>query len=166
MFTKFRNHLPELSVILAVLPFILLSPIFLVYLAYREVFPSKESLKFEAEYLEWLRQHEGEVFFCYTNRKKPIGLIEKYVLPELDAAINVVMLEGKVPQTTLNQRFVSHSLNNVKNVGFPNVMQVIDGKMCDYSLHKPIYNAINQSKFSELPSIVNAGISVLDNSGE
>ncbi len=111
--------------------------------------------------MSWLKDHEGEIFFCYTNRKNSIKEIEQYILPKLDSSIHIVFLEGKKPKSELDNRFVSHSLYRLENVGFPNVMRVVNGKMQDYSLHNPVYSAINQSRLSELGNITKQAINNL-----
>jgi len=110
--------------------------------------------KFTAEYNLFLAEHEGLEIFCYTNRLKFCDAIEAQLVPTLDEHIHVIKLNGKVPQTRLNERVISHALCNLKGVGFPNVMRVVDGKFIDSSLHKPIYDAINNNNTNLLPSLV------------
>ncbi len=115
---------------------------------------TKAHQKFIEEYNVFLADNEGLEVFCYTNRLKFCDAIEDQLVPTLDEHIHVIKLIGKVPQTQLNERFISHALCNLKEVGFPNVMKVADGKFIDLSLHKPIYDAINNNNINLLPSLV------------
>jgi hypothetical protein len=115
---------------------------------------AKAHQKFVEEYNEFLANNEGLEVFCYTNRLKFCDVIEAQLVPTLDKHIHVIKLIGKVPQTQLNERFISHALCKLKEVGFPNVMRVVDGRFVDLSLHKPVYDAINNKNNALLPSLV------------
>ena len=106
-------------------------------------------------------QNEGLEFFCYTNRLKFCEAIEDKLVPSLDEHIHVIKLIGKEPETHFNRRFISHALYNLKEVGFPNVMKIVDGRFVDFSLHKPIYDAINNGNTNLLPSLVHEKLTKL-----
>jgi hypothetical protein len=157
MFTKLRNRFPDTGVIIVIGIFILALPFMLVLAVLAGIFPSKRDAKFKADYALFLSQHEGEEFFCYTNRKNSVNDIENYILPELGDAIKVIKLEGKEPQTDLDHRFISHALYNLKYVGFPNIMKIVNAEMHDYSIHNQVYSAISQSCSEKLPEILRIG---------
>lgn len=112
-------------------------------------------------YQEFLAQHEGDYFFCYTDRQHSEKVIETYLLPALDHKAHIIKLHGRVPETTLDDRMISYALYRLDNIGFPNVMTVRDGKMIDHSIHHPIYAAINQKYYDQLPAIYEAGLNEL-----
>jgi len=158
IFTKFRNKLPDVSGLAVGLLFIVLIPVLLISLLLQSLFPSREFERFKLDYLEFLKAHDGEVFFCYTNRKNSVDIVEKYILPELDKSINVIKLNNKIPHTKLNERYISYALSHLKNVGFPNVMKISNEEMLDHSMHNQVYNAINQGKLSKLIQITQGGL--------
>ena len=158
MFTKLRNYFPDTGVIIVIGIFILALPIMVILALVSAIFPSKADAKFKEEYALFLSQHEGDEFFCYTNRKNSVNEIEKYILPELDDSILIIKLVGKNPQTDLDQRFISYALHHLKNVGFPNIMKIANSKIHDYSLHNKTYSAISQGQAEQLPEIVQNGL--------
>jgi len=163
MFNKFRNKIPEVGLVLAIILFVTLSPLLLVLGLFLGLMRSgKYDQQWEdKDYNAWLAKHEGDEFFCYTNRNKSVVEVEKYILPVIGDSVYVVKLVGKDPHTELDQEFVSHALNNLNNVGFPNVMKIIGGRMHDISIRKPTYNAINQGKSSCLPSLYLEALSTI-----
>ncbi len=162
MYTKFRNRLPNLDTFAALAVFLLLFPFILLVFIFVSIFGVGYDKKFLAEYKNFLNQNEGQKFFCYTNRKNSVKAIEENVLPLLDDSINIVKLVGKKPHTDLDERSIGYALYNLQNIGFPNVMQIINGEMHDVSLHKKMYAAVNENKESELHSIVKEAISGLE----
>jgi len=161
MLTKFRNRLPDVGMLIAMILFILMLPTLLLATFIFKIFPSKTDIKFKEDYAAWLRKHEGEEFFCYTSRRNSVDEVEKHIIPILESSIHVVKLIGKETQTNLNDQFISYSLYNLKHVGFPNLMKVVDGKMYDYSLHSPFYGLLNQCKLTELPKLISNGLKTL-----
>lgn len=154
MLTKFRNRLPDVGLVIALFLFILFIPVLLVGIILSGVFPSKEDARFKEDYSSWLSKHEGEEFFCYTSRTNSVTEVEKHIVPALDGSVHVIKLVGKQPQSHLEERFVAHSLYNLKNVGFPNVMKIVNGEMFDLSIHSSAYNIISQGEPAELPTLV------------
>lgn len=107
------------------------------------------------EYQEFLKQHDGLEIFCYTNRLKSCGVIESELIPKLDKHVHIIKLIGKEPQTELDMKHISRALYSVKEIGFPSIMKIVNGRVIDLSLHKAIYDAINNQKVDVLPSLVN-----------
>lgn len=123
----------------------------------------KQKERFLKRYREFLAAHEGEEFFCYTNRKEFVDVIEQQLIPMLDPKLNIIKMEGKTPITDLNHEFVSYAFYRLDNIGFPNVMKINNGVMMDISLHNEIYNAINNKKFSDIQVLVEGALSDLRN---
>jgi hypothetical protein len=121
----------------------------------------RERNKFLEKYKEFLNKNEGQEFFCYTNRKDFVEVIEEQLIPKLDSRIKIIKLEGKDPITYLNREFISYTLNRLINIGFPNVMKITHGVVKDISLHNEIYNAINNKKFSDLQPLIEDALSSL-----
>lgn len=122
---------------------------------------NKDRKQFELEYSKFLSKNEGMELLCYTNREKFENVIESEVLPSLDESVHIVKLIGKEPRTNLDEKFISHALNSIKNVGFSNIMKVVNGQFIDVSLHNDIYNSINNGKSNDLAGIVNSEIELL-----
>jgi|GEM_PF-2394704 len=124
---------------------------------------TKRQQKFNEKYLQFLRQHEGVALFCYTNRLAFCGAIESVIIPQLDKHVQIVKLIGKDPQTDLDKEYIAHMLFNLKEVGFPNVMRIVNGRVIDRSLHRLIYNSINNNTANKLPLLVNNALNALGN---
>jgi hypothetical protein len=125
-------------------------------------FSGKEAKnKFNVKYSEFLTENEGLEIFCYTNREKFEDTIEEKILPNLDESISIIKLVGKEPNTNLDKKFISHALNRLNNIGFPNVMKIVNGQFLDISLHNEIYNCINNKKEKELVGLVNEKLEIL-----
>ncbi len=116
---------------------------------------AKKRRKFNEGYLEFLSKNDGLEIFCYTNRERFCGAIESELIPKLGDHIHVVKLIGKEPQTELDKSYISFALYNLQEIGFPNVMKIINGRIIDLSLHKSIYDSINNNRVDTLPSLVN-----------
>lgn len=154
MLTKFRNKLQDVGAAIAIPLFILLLPALLVGALFMVIFHSKKAAQFKQNYAKWLEEHEGEEFFCYTNRSNSVKQVEEHILPALDSTVHIIKLMGKKPQTNLDERFISHALYHLNNVGFPNVMKITNNKMCDISIHAETYNALNQGLPTTLADIM------------
>nr|CAP48542.1 putative integron gene cassette protein [uncultured bacterium] len=132
--------------------FILFLPIIVVFLVIMGLVSLfiKEDKRFTEEYGDFIKEHEGAEFFCYTNRKNSKHFVEKYILSALEPKINVIYLEGKKPQSQFNEQVISHMLYNINQIGFPNVMKIKEGQVVDLSLHKELYNTINQKRSPDI----------------
>ncbi len=49
MFTKFRNHFPDIGIVIGITLFILLFPIFAIISLIDDYFPSKDAIKFKED---------------------------------------------------------------------------------------------------------------------
>ncbi|WP_426360128.1 hypothetical protein ACPUVO_07870 [Pseudocolwellia sp. HL-MZ19] len=116
---------------------------------------SKARKKFNIQYQEYLQNNEGLEVFCYTNRLKFCSIIETHLIPKIDKSVRIIKLEGKEPQTDLNKEFISYALHNIKEVGFPNIMKIVNGSLIDFSLHKTIYDCINNDNVEVIPKLIN-----------
>jgi len=136
-----------LSILRGVVLFVLwISPPGLILMMVLAARTSKEeSEAWKREYADFLRTVEGREFFCYTSRRNSRDWVESNILPGLAREVEVIFLDGKIPKCSLPQRCVSHVLCNLENVGFPNVMKVVNGKILDLSLHHELYDTINQN---------------------
>jgi hypothetical protein len=137
--------------------------VFVFFLAYSGAQAKK---KFKLEYSEFLAKNEGLELFCYTNREKFQNIIEEKLLPNLDESISFVKLIGKEPNADLDKKFISYALCRLNNIGFPNVMKIVNDQFLDISLHNEIYNCINNKKQKELVSLVNEKLKILRDHGE
>jgi len=100
-------------------------------------------LAFLQEYATFLEENDGKEFFCYKSShrdQQKMEWVEQQVLPLIESDVEIVCLDGRTPKCNLPMRFVSQALYNIQNVGFPNVMKIVDGKMLDISLHDALYH--------------------------
>lgn len=104
------------------------------------------SFKFNKGYKRFLETHEGQKFFCYTSRKTSKGYVEKEILPLLSRDIEIIYLDGREPISKFPREYISAALYRIKNYGFPNIMEIVNGRMLDLSLKKELYETINQTK--------------------
>lgn len=145
----FKKLLCILAVITAltvsILFFLVFLPIIIPSLIWCNYVAKREEKKFLVEYKQFLKEHEGQEFFCYTSRQNSQNWIEDRILPKLNSNIEIVFLDGKEPKTKLARKYISHSLYHIKNVGFPSVMKIVNGQMVDSSLHDKLYETINQN---------------------
>lgn len=125
---------------------VILVIILIVYASYKD---AKSRNLFLERYNQFLLENEGVEIFCYTNRAIFCDEIESLVIPHIDGRLQIIKMVGKEPQTSLDKEFISYMLHNIRNVGFPNIMRIHNGKVADVSLHKTIYDALNNGK-SEL----------------
>jgi hypothetical protein len=141
--------------------FVIISLAFVI--AYRALQVNK---KLDAEYHSFLLENEGLELFCYTNRELFCDVIEQEIVPTLEDSVRIVKLKGKEPHSEFEVKFISRALNELKNVGFPNVMKIVNGKFVDISMHKQIYDGINNGKRSDLPELVRLNINRIRGSGD
>lgn len=130
-----------LYVIIVIPLYILFSPIIIVL--YPINFFKKK--RFEKEYSAFLNDNNGMNFFCYNNRKNSKSYIEKNIIPNLNAAIEIVYLNGKRVES--KNVFISTALLRLKNYNrFPHLMKIRNGKLLDKSINNPFYNVLNLKK--------------------
>ena len=126
----------------------------IAFVIYMTVVDGKKRRQFEKDYLAFVQDNEGLELFCYTNRAKFCSVIESKIIPQLADGVSIIKLSGKEPETELSKEYISYTLNNLKEIGFPNVMTFSGGSVYDISLHKRIYDSINNNRTDELPQIV------------
>ena len=133
----------------AIIVLILLSPIFIILIP----FFAFGNRKFDKEYKLFLDSNNGKKFFCYTSRKGIKEYVENTVIPLLDSDINIIFLNGKTPKSEFPEDCISRMLYRIENIGFPNIMKIVNGEVIDISLKKEFYNELNNkmetSKFIE-----------------
>ncbi|MET4084249.1 hypothetical protein ABIB40_004225 [Pedobacter sp. UYP30] len=147
------------GVTFGILIFIVLIPISLIVLP----FLTFENQKLDKEYQEFLNNNNGRKFFCYTSRKHVFDFVENSLLPSIANDINVIFLHGKIPKSNFPERFISRMLYRINNIGFPNIMKIVDGKVIDISLKKEFYEELNKdAKVSRITNFINLGFQIID----
>lgn len=156
----YRKTLLAFGATIGIVILILLSPVLIILLPYF-IIKSKQS---EKEYQHFLAENNGKKFFCYTSRKKSKELIEKSVLPLLDKDIHVILLNGKNPISDFPSKYISTMLYRIKNIGFPNIMKIVNQKVTDISLKKEFHNnKYNQTGIIKFGEIIKSGFNLIDN---
>lgn len=89
---------------------------------------------------EW----QGKFLFVYTSKKSSQKIIENEILTKLDSSIVPVLLEGKLPISTLDPDSVSMIIYNIKNIGFPSLIHVTKDGIRNTSFKHEFYNHLNQ----------------------
>lgn len=139
--------------------FIALIPILLIVMP----FLTFENRKFDKEYQEFLNNNNGKKFFCYTSRKYVCDFVENRILPLMDNDINVIFLNGKIPKSNFPERFISRMLIRIDNIGFPNIMKIVDGKVIDISLKREFYRELNKdAEVSKITNLIDLGFKTID----
>lgn len=158
MLKKIRIRFPDVSWILAVLVIVILLPFLLLSAPFYLASLKRKNADLQKMYTNFLVEHEGSEIFCYTNRRNSVKLIEELVLPMLPKGTQIVKLEGKEVNTSLNKSCVSYMLYQLSDIGFPNVIKISKGSIIDISLKKKVYSAINQNKEDLLLCIITSGL--------
>ncbi len=136
----FKEKIKIVFISIIFFPFLLLFSPFIVFNYYRRN-------KFKKKYREYLQNLNGVKFFCYNNRKNSKEFIEKNVLPILHSDIKVVYLDGRIPKSDYDPKFISETLYNIKNKkGFPYLLKISNGEILDTSINNDFYNTINGNK--------------------
>lgn len=126
--------------VLVVLPFVL--PLILLLMGVSRI----RARQSEQRYAAFLAQHEGAEFFCYTNRMTSRAFVEEHILSALDPHIHIIQLAGRKPISTFDETYISHMLHNIEQIGFPNVLKIVNGHVVDTSLHDEWYAILNQKR--------------------
>ena len=130
----------ELDFYLLFAPLIILALPFIIWSYF-------DNLTFNRKYNDYLRTIDGTNFFCYNNRTNSKNFIEKNILPILTPDIRVIYLDGKMPKSDYDQRFISKALYSIEDrKGFPYLLKIKDGKFIDKSINNEFYNTMNQNK--------------------
>ncbi|MHC1704978.1 MAG: hypothetical protein AB9846_13800 [Tenuifilaceae bacterium] len=147
------------GITISIVLLVILSPIILLSIPF-SFFRNKE---LDKEYQIFLNKNNGKKFFCYTSRKNSKEIIETHIIPNLSEDINIILLDGKKPKSDFPEKYVSRMLYRLENIGFPNIMQILDGKVIDISLKKDFYNELNtEKKTSNFTEVVKLGFLVID----
>lgn len=133
--------------IFLIVGFIILSPIIISLI----ISGSVQNRLFRKEYKTYLKSIEGKKFFVYNSRTNSYSYIKNNLLPQLPKDVEIIYLNGKVPITNLNKKYISHALYSIKNrKGFPYLLRVENGEMIDTSINNAFYNIKNQNKDIQL----------------
>lgn len=144
---NFKNGLTIGAIILLVTGvFLLFLPLIILALLF-QIFAYHENRAFNQKYTEYLQAISGTNFFCYNNRSASKDFIEKNILPTLSPDIKIIYLDGKIPKSDYDQRFISTALHSIKDrKGFPYLLKVSNGQLVDKSINNEFYNTMNQNK--------------------
>lgn len=85
-------------------------------------------------YEAFLKSCNGLFFFCYTNQNTESVFIERYILPNLDPDLNVILLIDREPECEFDKRSVTTMLTQTKSNGFPKLIHIKDSGIRDISL--------------------------------
>lgn len=133
--------------------FLLILPLYLILLPFLKY----NDRKFEAAYRNFLNTQNGHTFFVYTSKKKTRKFVEDAFLPNLQNEIEVVFLDGKIPRSELETRFISRLLDDQKVVGgFPWLIKISGGRPAVNSLNNKVYNAMRDDNPHAILSLINS----------
>lgn len=150
------------GVFFGIVLFLIISPFLLIWLPYLKY----NNRKIEKAYNDFLDANEGKKFFCYTSKRKSKKIVEELILPELKDDVNIILLDGKKPISDFPVQFISRMLYRIDNVGFPNIMEIINGNVTDISLKKEFYNELSRGKVKEnFNGVVKLGFEILKKKG-
>lgn len=122
---------------------VVLSPFLLSFYIYSFL----KDTSFKNDYNHYLRTIEGKKIFCYNSRTNSNSYIKKNILPLLSPETEIVYLNGKIPITSLEKKYISHALYSIKERnGFPYLLKIENGKLIDHSINNEFYNTMNQNK--------------------
>jgi hypothetical protein len=129
--------------LVALVIIILLSPLLILF-SIKDYF---EASAFNKKYMVFLQSIEGIEFFCYNNKANNDSYIKRNILPILSTDIKVIFLDGRVPKSDYETKFISHMLYQIKDrKGFPYLIKVSQGRLIDKSINNDFYNTKNQDK--------------------
>jgi hypothetical protein len=127
---------------------------------------SKTSTNYADEYrvkfANFLSLNDGKKFFCYTSRNNSKEIIESQILSQLDKDISIIFLDGKKPISEYPVQSISWILYRIKNIGFPNIMKIENGKVIDISLKREFYHAINTNTIPDFIKLLHLKFDELD----
>lgn len=83
-------------------------------------------------------------FFCYNNRADCKDFIETMVIPQLPSKIEIIYLNGKIPESGYPQQDISYLLFQLKNYHrFPHLIKIRNGELIDISINNDVFNIIH-----------------------
>jgi hypothetical protein len=75
----------------------------------------------------------------------------------------VIFLNGKIPKSNFPEKFISRMLYRIDNIGFPNIMKIVDGKVIDISLKKEFYKELNKDpEVSRISNLIYLGFQIIE----
>lgn len=133
--------------------FLFILPLYLIAIP----FLKRNDRKFEAAYRNFLNTQNEQTFFVYTSKKKTRKYVEDALLPNFQKEIKVVFLDGKIPRSELETRFISRLLDDQKVVGgFPWLIKISGGRPIVNSLNNTVYNAMRDDNPHAILSLINS----------
>ncbi|AEA42636.1 hypothetical protein [Fluviicola taffensis] len=127
--------------------FIVFLPIFIPMMIYGKI----QNYSFKKKFHAYLQSIEGEKIFVYNSRTNSHSYIKQTILPQLPKNVALVYLNGRIPQSKFETKYISHALYSIKDKkGFPYLLKVENGKMIDKSINNTFYNTKNQNKDIQL----------------
>jgi hypothetical protein len=144
----------KLTDILIIIPIVLLGAIVLLislpFIIISYPFSWLRNKKFENDYREYLIQLEGKNFFCYNNKQSSKDFIENELIPNLPESVELIYLNGRIPESKYEKKFISHILYQFKNYqGFPQLLKIRNCETFDDSIRSDVFNTINQNKSTD-----------------
>jgi hypothetical protein len=159
---RIKNRLASILKWIIGIPILVLFTPFILVISAIHYFRRK---KFQKNYAEFLKQHNGKNYFCYNNRKNSKKYIENEIIPNFTGEIEIVYLNGKKIESEHHVEFISRALFKLKNYSrFPHLMKIRDGKLIDKSVNNVFYNVLNLNKpKDELVSQINRFFELTEN---
>ncbi|MEP1032969.1 hypothetical protein [Ekhidna sp.] len=141
----------KITEILKVSPWVALSAVIVLiaipFLIFLFPFFYIQNIRFENSYKNYLDELEGKSFFCYNNRLKGRSFIEEQLIPQLPDYIEVIFLNGMIPESQYEEKYISHALYQLKNYQrFPQLLKIRGGQTYDKSLNNELFNTMEQNK--------------------
>ncbi len=128
--------------IVFIIVLLILSPLFYWRIRQKQI---------EKDYLNTLHHKlNNKNFFCYNNRKQVLSFIEENLIPQLSNKIELIKLEGRVPQSDYAQLPISKLLYRLQNyTKFPHLIKIRNGQVIDQSINNEFFNTFHQGKPTE-----------------
>ena len=127
--------------------FIILLPIFIPMIIYGSI----QGYSFRKKFRAYLQSIEGQKMFVYNSRTNSHSYIKQTILPKLPKDVELVYLNGRIPESKFERKYISHALYSIKDrKGFPYLLKIENGKIVDKSINNAFYNTKNQNKDVQL----------------
>ncbi len=98
----------------------------------------EEYKKTKIEFHNYFQKHKGEIFFCYTNKKKTLELTTTKIIPKIKETLPLIFLKGRIPESNLNSEYLSFALKQFPKNSFPCIIGIGNGMLYFSSLHDEI----------------------------
>ncbi len=128
-----------------ILLMIILSPIWIPFLAYVYITEKIDEYRFT----KYLATAEGAKYFCYTNKQNSQKYVENNILPFLPGSIEVVHVSSKrLINLGKNHKFPDRIVGKMKAMkkGFPCIAKISGGKLITESINHELHRAIVRKK--------------------